>query len=206
VQGDGLLFAFDTTGFGCIFLDDLGRVVRRNKQAEVYLGSILHIRRKRLVTFDAQANETLQRAIRHALGTANEQDGERIAVVLLPRLSKRPLVLRTVRTDGTRDGDATEVHAALLIIDVEECAQPGSAILVGLFQLTPAEIRIARRLACGEGPTEIATNLGIKPGTVRNEIKSLFHKTSTSRQAELVSLLAHLGRLQFPEMGQTGPA
>lgn len=201
-QGDGLLFAFDTAGFGCILLNGRGEVVRQNGHAEAYLGSALHLRRKRLVAFDAQANATLERLIRHVLGTATEQDGEPVRVVLLPRPSKRPLVLRAVPTQGTTDRTGTEVRAALLIIDVEECAQPDSAILAGLFQLTAAEIRIARRLTCGEGPSEIATNLGIRLGTARNEIKSLFRKTGTSRQAELVSLLAHLGRLRLPEPDQ----
>ncbi|HEV2123063.1 MAG TPA: helix-turn-helix transcriptional regulator [Chloroflexota bacterium] len=197
-QGNGLLSAFDTAGFGCILLDNLGRAVRHNSQAEAYLGSALYAWRNCLLTFDAQVNEALERLIRHVLGTATEQEAEPVRMVLLPRPAKRPLVLRAIPIQGTADESGAEVCAALLIIDVEECAQPDSALLVGLFHLTPAEIRIARRLACGDGPGEIAANLGIGVGTVRNMIKSLFHKTGTSRQAELVSLLAHLGRLQLP--------
>jgi DNA-binding CsgD family transcriptional regulator len=61
------------------------------------------------------------------------------------------------------------------------------------FDVTPAEARVASLLAEGLGPSRIANILQLSTHTVRNEIKSMFLKTSTNRQSELIRLL-----LSFP--------
>ena len=62
-----------------------------------------------------------------------------------------------------------------------------------LFELTPAETFVLRRLCEGLSMAEIAELRGASTNTVRNQLRSLFDKTGTSRQAELVALVARLG-------------
>lgn len=57
-------------------------------------------------------------------------------------------------------------------------------------RLTPAESRIARGIARGEPLAAIAEANGISIGTARTQLKSVFVKTGTHRQAQLVALLA----------------
>ncbi|MEZ5828254.1 MAG: hypothetical protein R3D30_08615 [Hyphomicrobiales bacterium] len=61
-----------------------------------------------------------------------------------------------------------------------------------LFGLTPTEVRLAQALARGISLKGYADAAGIAKGTARVQLKSVFSKTSTHRQAELVSLLAGL--------------
>jgi len=54
------------------------------------------------------------------------------------------------------------------------------------FNLTPAEARVVVRLVTGESLRACAKALGIQYETVRAHLKSVFRKTRTHRQAELV--------------------
>jgi DNA-binding CsgD family transcriptional regulator len=64
--------------------------------------------------------------------------------------------------------------------------------LCDLFGLTSREAAIAMLLADGHGLEEIARRLRMAIGTARNHLKSVFEKTDTTRQAELVALLGRL--------------
>ena len=57
------------------------------------------------------------------------------------------------------------------------------------FDLTPAEARLVVRLITGESLRPCANALGIKYETVRTYLKSVFQKTKTRRQAELVMVV-----------------
>lgn len=61
--------------------------------------------------------------------------------------------------------------------------------LAEIFQFTPAECRLAELLAKGHTPDVCATQLGVSITTVRSQLRALFRKTGTERQAELVRLL-----------------
>jgi DNA-binding CsgD family transcriptional regulator len=58
-----------------------------------------------------------------------------------------------------------------------------------LYGLTPAESRLALLLAAGNAPKEAAQQLQVGISTVRSQLKSIFAKTDTNRQSELVRLL-----------------
>ena len=57
------------------------------------------------------------------------------------------------------------------------------------FGLTPAEARLALQLVAGEALRSAAVKLGISYETARTELKNIFNKTGTCRQAELVVVL-----------------
>lgn len=52
--------------------------------------------------------------------------------------------------------------------------------------LTPAELGVLTLLLDGETPSEIAATRGVAISTVRTQLKRLFAKTGTRRQADLV--------------------
>jgi DNA-binding CsgD family transcriptional regulator len=58
-----------------------------------------------------------------------------------------------------------------------------------LFELTPAEAKLAMLLARGLSLAEVAAAQTISPHTARAQLKSIFAKTRVSRQAELVRLI-----------------
>ncbi|UGQ46094.1 helix-turn-helix transcriptional regulator [Massilia endophytica] len=67
-----------------------------------------------------------------------------------------------------------------------------SSLLTAAFGLSHAECRIATMLADGMQLKTIADTLGVQYDTVRKQLLSIFQKTSTNRQPELVRLLLHM--------------
>ncbi|MNN86624.1 Bacterial regulatory protein, luxR family [compost metagenome] len=71
---------------------------------------------------------------------------------------------------------------------------PRLHLLAELFQLSPAEQRLAELLAQQMPPEACANHLGVSINTVRTHLRALFRKTGTSRQTELLSLIGRLHR------------
>jgi DNA-binding CsgD family transcriptional regulator len=68
------------------------------------------------------------------------------------------------------------------------------------FGLTPAEARLALQLVAGETLRAAAVKLSITYETARTELKNIFNKTGTCRQAELVIVIVTaLPRLHLTE-------
>jgi DNA-binding CsgD family transcriptional regulator len=61
-----------------------------------------------------------------------------------------------------------------------------------LYNLSAAELRVASALLAGDSPEDYAMAAGVKMNTVRTRIKTLFYKTDTKKQLELVALLSKL--------------
>ena len=62
-------------------------------------------------------------------------------------------------------------------------------VLSGLFDLSPAEVRVAREIAQATTVEQTAAKLGVTVETVRTHLKRVMLKTGTNRQAELVKVL-----------------
>lgn len=67
-----------------------------------------------------------------------------------------------------------------------------SSLLTAAFGLSHAECRIASLLADGIPIRNIAETLGVQYDTVRKQLLSIYQKTATNRQPELVRLLMNL--------------
>lgn len=65
-------------------------------------------------------------------------------------------------------------------------------LLYAVFNLTPAEARIAIQLAEGKPLKQIAQAQGVQHETVRKHLQAIYQKTATNRQPELIRLLLHL--------------
>ena len=86
--------------------------------------------------------------------------------------------------------------AALLTVALPRTAGEADPMLIGsMFELTPAEVRLANALMRGEGMARIAAVHRVSITTVRAQLKAIFAKTNTHRQAELVELLMRVTAL-----------
>jgi DNA-binding CsgD family transcriptional regulator len=80
--------------------------------------------------------------------------------------------------------------AMVVLISRVDRDRPIDASFVGVvLGLTPAEGRLAAALAKGDSLTTYALTAGIARNTARAQLASIFDKTGTSRQAELVALI-----------------
>jgi DNA-binding CsgD family transcriptional regulator len=66
--------------------------------------------------------------------------------------------------------------------------------LARAFGLTPAEARLASRLVDEDSVETAADKLGVTYETARKTLKSIFAKTNTHRQAQLVALAARFAK------------
>lgn len=84
-----------------------------------------------------------------------------------------------------------------LVLVIEAGNNLSTLPLLGkLYDLTPAELRVASALLAGQSPEQYALEAGVTQNTVRSQLKSLFRKTGTRRQSELVAVLSRVPALQ----------
>ena len=80
----------------------------------------------------------------------------------------------------------------LIVTPVRPRDVPTAEVLQGLFDLTPAEARVARAVSGQTALESIARSLGVSRETVRTQLKAVLAKTGTARQVDLVGLLSGL--------------
>jgi DNA-binding CsgD family transcriptional regulator len=114
---------------------------------------------------------------------------------LAPPAANGPEVLYVFYNVQT-PGDTTAVEpgaiAALTFYHPRSAPPVDEQVLAAAFDLTPAECRIAHLLAEGFTQKEIAARVGVQHDTVRKQLQSVFQKTATRRQPDLLRLLLHL--------------
>jgi DNA-binding CsgD family transcriptional regulator len=117
--------------------------------------------------------------------------------VVLMREHETPMIAHTF---APADADAKVVPfpsaVNVTITRLDDLPVPSESILMRVFDLTIAEVRVAQGLACGHSLDETATRLGIKITTARTELASIFGKTGTCRQGQLVAVLSHLAHTE----------
>ncbi len=106
----------------------------------------------------------------------------------------RPLAVSATADSDLCDPDEASPpdRIALLVSDGERAPILSNPDLRTLYELTPAEAELASLLGAGFSVEEAAGRRGISVGTARVQLKSVFAKTDTHRQSELVRLLASI--------------
>jgi DNA-binding CsgD family transcriptional regulator len=104
-----------------------------------------------------------------------------------------PMLRRPTDLPGT-DGAA----AMVFVSNPDQVAVPDDAALRALYALTPAEAKLTKLRVQGLSLNEAAARLGLRRETVRSRVKSVFEKTTTCSQSELVALILATGGGQLP--------
>ena len=91
--------------------------------------------------------------------------------------------------DEWRHHEAREAVALLMLSDPQSTSYPDAAALMSLYGLTPREASFAQTLVETRGMRPTSDELGISPETARRHLKSVFEKTRTHSQSELIHLL-----------------
>jgi DNA-binding CsgD family transcriptional regulator len=143
--------------------------------------------------------------------------GERLALrdrgadrMLADALATLPMV-KGPRSIPVRETDGGPVSAVLQVVPIRRAAhdifgntaaivvlsetkQDGAqaTLVQSLFDLTPAELGVAKGIASGLSVAEIARGGQRSVNTIRNQLKTVMSKTGSSRQSELVILMNQL--------------
>ena len=89
----------------------------------------------------------------------------------------------------SRRAETEATTAAVFLFDPMAQTTTAIELFVSSYGLTRSEAELAHSLALGNSLDEIATKRGVSRNTVKSQLHSIFSKTETSRQSELVSLL-----------------
>jgi DNA-binding CsgD family transcriptional regulator len=183
-------------GLPALVLNDQGKVLAANSLIEA-LGSYVQWRAFDRVSLKDKAGDKLLRdaiaAVEMAGGSVRSfpvrdlgADAMMVAHVIPIRLSARDIFVRCA--------------AALVLTPVTMPQAPPVELVQSLFDLTPAEARVARSLASGKTVADIATDGGVSRNTILTQLRGVLEKTGCNRQADVVALLTAISpaRLTHP--------
>ena len=186
--------ALDGLSAGMLLVDASGRIVHANAAAMPCSPQATSCVRPEGAwsASDPQSDLTL-REVFAAAGSGDAAIGIKgIAVPLTARAGERYVAHVLPLTSGARRRAGTN-YAAVAALFVHKAALETPSppeVIAKTFGLTPSELRVLLGIVEVGGAPETAEALGIAEGTVKTHLKRLFAKTGTTRQADLVKLVA----------------
>jgi DNA-binding CsgD family transcriptional regulator/PAS domain-containing protein len=188
----GLHATLDGLPHGLVLLDTRGRCVLMNAAAQKIIDRRDGLRLSRsTLAAEVTAETTRMRALigRACGSSATERVTGSYDAMLVSRQTKQPLqVVVAPYWSGLGDVPPTVV-TTISIYDPEQEANRSLGVLRSLYGLTKAEARLTSLLLEGKDVSAAAEQSHISRETARSQLKSIFSKTGTRRQSELIRLL-----------------
>ena len=100
------------------------------------------------------------------------------------------MIVHLIPVRGVANDIFAFAAAIVIVTPVDRKVVPNAELLEGLFDLTPAEARVARAIAEGTTISSFAKERNLSRETIRTQLNAVFAKTGVQRQAELASLLS----------------
>lgn len=191
-QVSGMVDAFEHLAKPALILDERGLLLRCNPGGRRVLDALAEIRHREIRFRDGDNQRAFEAALVQA-GAQSQWSGTRRDRTVLRTGAGRMFDIEAVVLGDWARYSFTQA-SFLVFLDELPAAAPGpDASLRSRYGLTPTEIRVATALAEGLPVRSIAERHGVTYETARSQIKSVLSKTGTSRQTELVALMAKLG-------------
>lgn len=184
--------AMQLLGLPAVALSLDGKAVAMNPLAE-RLGSRFRFRAFDRVSLVSEAADELLRA---ALADTNAKTVR--SIPLPAEGDDAPTIVHLLPIRRSASDIFAAAKSILIVTQIAKSGAPAAELLAGLFDLTPAESRVARALVSGSSVEQIARQFSVSINTARNQVASLFQKTGTQRQAELVLLFSGVSTLALP--------
>jgi DNA-binding CsgD family transcriptional regulator len=179
--------ALDLVGLPAGVLSHSHIIVAANSRLEELIPHVVLDRRQRVALVNPQADMLLAEALVRSARSSESTIGS----VPIPATRQRPpYIVHVIPIRRTANDMFCDASALLVVTPVVPAEVPAADVLQGLFDLTPAEARVASGIAELQAVDTIAANLGVSRETIRTQLKSVLAKTGTSRQADLAALLA----------------
>ncbi|TWS96631.1 helix-turn-helix transcriptional regulator, partial [Reyranella sp. CPCC 100927] len=112
----------------------------------------------------------------------------------------RGRALQAVREEGMPQA------GAVVFVSPRRAADMAPTVLAQLYGFSPAESRVALRIARGEPIPAVAAALGLSINTVKTHTRQIFDKTGVRRQAEFCGALAPLQLFSAADRETSSPA
>lgn len=186
----GAVAALEMVGIPAAVLGPRGAAIATNGLLEALSPGVVLSRPLRLGLANPSADQMLVTALEAAASGIN--DGPVRSIPIPAEEGQGAMVAHIHPIRASAREVFTGAIAVLLMTPVVLRELPAPDVIQGLFDLTPAEARIARALGGGMTISQIATTTGASAATVRNQVQAVFGKTGMHRQADLVGLLQGL--------------
>jgi DNA-binding CsgD family transcriptional regulator len=171
-------------GIPALVFADSGKILAANQLIETLSGFISWRAKDRIALKDARADALL----RDAIATMDQDDVP--SVRSFPaRNAGSAMIAHIMPIRGSARDIFFRCAAMLMLTPVTRPNAPSVELIRSLFDLTPAEARVARGLAAGQTVKGIAAESGTSANTVRSHVKVVLTKTGYSRQSDVVALL-----------------
>lgn len=172
--------------------DHHGLVLDANAAMESILDQHIRIRNRRLWVGDPEAQFSLERLTERITAGADTPALVSTEPIVIRRGDMAPVIARVLSVPPAARNPFLGARVIMTFVSLEPKRRPDASLLTQAFGLTPAEARLASALANGTSLSEVADELGISRETARNQLKSVFLKTDTHRQSQVVALLSRL--------------
>jgi len=166
-----------------VFADD-GKILAANQLIQTLNGFVQWRADDRIMLKDARADALLRKAIATA-----DQDHVPSRRSFPVRNAEAAMIAHVVPIRGSARDILFRCAAMLILTPVSRPEAPSLELMRSLFDLTPAEARVARGLAAGQTVKGIAAESGTSTNTVRSHVKVVLTKVGYSRQSDVVALL-----------------
>lgn len=193
-QAASLGDACDGLAAGVFLVDARGTLVHANESAHelVQPGGPLLLRDNRVTSADREIATLLADMIA-ATGGGDAATGTRGISLPLRDRHGEPYAAHLLPLSGgarTHAGARYAASAALFVhkADIDIPAAP--EVIARTFELTLSELRVMLAIVGVGGVPETAAALGVAESTVKTHLHQVFAKTGTSRQADLVRIVA----------------
>lgn len=193
VRLDGAVDAVNAMSGACLFIDRFCRVIRMTDAAERMAGTVFQIKHGHIRV--PHGNAALDRHLAASIWPDLAPDAAALRPVAVPRPGERPLIFHAIRLRGNALGFFAPAFAMLTVTDLNDKTALPVDHLQTIFQLTPAEARLANVLLQQFSLVDAASYLNSTHETVRTQVKAIFVKTGTRNQAELIDLLGKIRRI-----------
>ena len=187
-KAQAMAAVLETLGIPGAVLKSSGVLVAANSLLSSLMPAFIQDRRRGITLSNAKADGLLQEALSRIASSGARSALSSIPVPAADHLP--PIILHLIPVRGAAHDIFGQASSLLMITPVDRAAVPVSEVLQGLFDLTPAEARIARGISAAQSVEGLALELGVSRETIRSQLKAVLSKTGLSRQQELVALLA----------------
>jgi DNA-binding CsgD family transcriptional regulator len=177
-----------------------GQILEANSAAEALLisGKGLRLEGGILVASAKSDRQALRDLIRSAATAGFSQPALRPAKALSVSQGSSPKKLSVLASPIASSKLGQEMSILLLAGDPDRQMDLPDESLRSLYGLTRAEIDISNGLLTGYSLEEISILRRVGIGTIRSQLKSIFSKTETRSQRDLIRVLLHVPR--FPHV------
>jgi DNA-binding CsgD family transcriptional regulator len=183
--------ALELIGLPAAVLRSGGKLYASNISFERFIPAVVRDFRNRLVLVHKGADAIFEDTLFRLASEGASGQSRSIAIPATDNFL--PVIAHVIPVCGRAGDIFSQAMALLIFTSVDKQLVPSAEVLQGLFDLTPAEARVARGIVEGKTIEGIALTKDVSRETVRTQVAAVLAKTGLNRQVDLVALLSGRG-------------